>query len=134
MIVFTNITCIFTSTRQFSKEYKQKYKVCTGNIAQARGIMDKTTLIEDNFVKITSSLRSMDASVMEDKPLWTLTTLMSQIGGVLNLYSGISLIVVVECMELMYNLLTLPYRPRERIDGEDTSSSKENTTDMFNMV
>ncbi len=101
-----------------------------GNETAAKEILDKTTLIEENFLKITSYLQSMEATILEDKPQGTITSLMSEIGGILNLYSGVSLIVVIECLDLMYRLLALPWGARDHRKYVNEVPRQEQTAHM----
>ena len=67
-------------------------------------------LIKENFVKITIEERSCLSSRVEDSPKWKLAILLSQIGGILNLWGGISIVVLVELTVLVVKLIVYSRR------------------------
>ena len=73
--------------------------------AQALELQDKTTLIQDNFAKIDVFLASLTVFTMIDSAKMSVTDLFSSLGGTLNLYSGITFVVIIELIELFYMLI-----------------------------
>lgn len=64
-----------------------------------------STLIEDNFIKITVTATSLHFLTYEGVPAFTTTFLLSSLGGTLNLYAGITIIFLVEILEFILRLL-----------------------------
>lgn len=72
---------------------------------EASEMLDSMNLIERSFVKINMYLEDMTITHIKESPKVSLASVLSQVGGVLNLYIGISLVLVVEVLELFYHLL-----------------------------
>ena len=62
-------------------------------------------LIRKNFLKVSFYLRDKYESVMEEQPKIESVELSSQVGSILNLWSGITMVVIVELFELFYRLI-----------------------------
>ena len=91
--------------KQFSIYPEISKLVSNGNMTEAKRLLKQTDLIEDNFAKISVYLTTTNIVVIEDKPSTTLTDLFGGLGGTLNLYSGISFIILIELIDLLYNIL-----------------------------
>ena len=76
-----------------------------GNISEVNRLLHKSTIIEDNFLKLSVYLSSIDVVTVRDHVGVTPYDLLAKIGGILNLYSGISFILIVEVIDLIYNIL-----------------------------
>ena len=87
-----------------------------GNLTEAYKLLQETTLIEDNFIKLSVYLSSLDVVTVSDHVEVSSYDLLAKIGGTLNLYSGISFIPIVEFIDLFYNLLFPNQRKGERVD------------------
>ena len=110
---------------RFTKYQEIWNEIEAGNEAAAEEMLQQATGIEDNFVKVVGSLTTLSVAVIKDRPLLTLTSLMSQMGGALNLYSGISVIVAVECLELLYLLTKEMSKKLLKCSTEKTDSSSD---------
>ncbi len=77
-----------------------------GNKTKATSLLQQQNLIENNFVKFTFNPAAFHIIKLSDIPKTQLVDLFSSLGGTLNLYSGITLLVVVEIIELLWKLLT----------------------------
>ncbi len=87
----------------------------SGNKTTAKQLLRQTNLIEENFVKISVYATTENLVILEDKPKMTITDLFASVGGTLNLYSGISFILVIEIIDLLYKLLfDCPAKQREK--------------------
>ena len=80
-----------------------------GNSTEAKALLYQTRLIEDNFAKVSVFFTSTNVVAIEDKRSMSLTTLFAGLGGTLNLYSGISFIIIVELIDLFYRILFINY-------------------------
>ena len=76
-----------------------------GNTSAAKKIMQDDHLIENNFLKMRFLLKGTSVTFLEEEPAITFSTMLCLLGGILNLYSGVSLVVAVEILELFYHLL-----------------------------
>ena len=62
-------------------------------------------LIRSNFVDLTVSLKDYKYIALRDTPKVSFEGLISQLGGTLNLWSGISAIIAIEIIEFIYRLI-----------------------------
>ncbi len=76
----------------------------SGNETEALDLLSQTNLIENNFVKLKVFLEDLDITTLEDTPKMTGIAFLSELGGAMNLYIGINLILVVEFLELSCHL------------------------------
>ena len=60
----------------------------------------KANLIKSNFLKLSTHLEKFRVGLMEDTPKYTAASVISQLGGLLNLWSGITVYLFVELLEL----------------------------------
>ena len=60
----------------------------------------KANLIQSNFLKLSTHIHNFRVGRMEDTPKYNIASLMSQLGGLLNLWSGITVYLFVELLEL----------------------------------
>ena len=66
--------------------------------------MDNLTsydFVTDNFVRVNVYLSDMEVEVQEQQPSYRLSNLFSDIGGTLGLWVGLSLLTVVEFIQLV---------------------------------
>ncbi len=61
--------------------------------------------VERNFLSIIVSRPNFDIVRVEEKAVVTLTSLFSQIGGLLSIWVGITMICIVEVAELLLNCI-----------------------------
>ena len=80
--------------------------------------------ISRNFLKVHVHLDLQRVLEYEVRPEVSLTTFWSQIGGALNLWTGITVVVVIEVLELVYRVLMDCRRPNA------TESSTPHTRDQ----
>ena len=95
-----------------TKPYRERFKVFE-NIARDRNgsLRDSpqfrlaSELVGENFLQMSISLEDFKYVAMLDTPKLSLITLISQLGGTLNLWSGITAIFLVEVGELLFRIL-----------------------------
>ena len=80
-------------------------QVNSGNHTLAETMLKQTTLIEDNFVLLEYDSLSTKFLITENVAQVTIHDLLSQLGGVLNLYAGISMVLTVELIDLILSCL-----------------------------
>ena len=69
---------------------------------EAMQMLRDTTLIEDNFARVDFYLGSTTLVTMTDTKKYSQTDLFSTLGGTLNLYSGITFVIIIELFELLF--------------------------------
>ena len=97
-------------------------QVNSENHTLAETMLKQTTLIEDNFVFLEYDSMSTKFLITENVALVTIHDLLSQLGGVLNLYAGISMILIVELIDFMLSFLHHWFDNT----GESKMNSKDN--------
>jgi acid-sensing ion channel 2 len=60
--------------------------------------------ITDNFVRVNVYLSDMEVEIQEQQPSYLLSNLFSDVGGTLGLWVGLSLLTVVELLQLVARL------------------------------
>ncbi|ELT94929.1 hypothetical protein CAPTEDRAFT_192207 [Capitella teleta] len=78
----------------------------TKDVGATMNEVSKLKLIENNFLKFTVLTSGSSVNSVTDEPSMTVFTLMSQLGGILNLYTGITALLLIESIELLYNILS----------------------------
>ena len=68
-------------------------------------MLKQTTLIEDNFVLLEYDSLSTKFLIKENVAQVTIHDLLSQLGGVLNLYAGISMVLAIELIDFILSFL-----------------------------
>ena len=69
--------------------------------------MDNLTnfnIITDNFLRVNIYLSDMEVEIQEQRPSYPLSNLFSAIGGTLGLWIGLSLLTVIELVQLLARL------------------------------
>ena len=105
----------FYKTMIAPKNYKDAYSVYktissiydNGDHTEANQLLSSVNLIEDNFARVDVLINNDIVVSTVESPRITIYGLISEIGGLLNLYSGITLIVTLEMLELIYLLCPL---------------------------
>lgn len=93
------------------------------DVKHAKKLLRETDLIEDNFAKVSVYLSTTNIVVYRDKPSTTLTDLLASLGGTLNLYSGISLIIIVEIIDLFYGILFIRPNASQQVKQIDNKTA-----------
>ncbi len=70
----------------------------------------RSEMITSNFLRISAYLAKSTVTVKEDCIKYTGMSLLSQVGAIANLWAGITIVVVVEMVELLYRI-SLARRP-----------------------
>ena len=69
-------------------------------------MLRNTDLIHRNFLEISILLDAEQTTMMEDYPVLSLESLFGNMGGILNLWVGITFVTAVEIMDLLYVCLS----------------------------
>ena len=87
------------------------------------------SLIRNNFLKFSFYLRDNYYSITEEQPKIEIVELISQCGSILNLWSGITVIIFIEILELCYNLVRVLCNPEQsHTSAQVSGGSKESTS------
>ena len=69
-------------------------------------ILHSREVVSRNFLRVDIYLGSAKVDVFEDVPTLTLVTLISNLGGTLNLFAGITIVIIVEILDLLLTMLS----------------------------
>ena len=86
-----------------SKPYSDKFKILLKH--NSSRLHDARHLMEDNFVKINFILDSTHYYELKEVPKYTVFSFLGTLGGVLNLWTGITVVVVIEILETIINIV-----------------------------
>ena len=98
--------------------YSSVLQLFNSNISAAKKQVGKMTLIPENFIKFSLVQNQDDVRYIEDEEEYPLATLLANIGGAMSLWIGLTLMVLVEFFEFIFDLITLFFR-REKDDNEN---------------
>ena len=90
-----------------SKSYASRFAPEGENLTK-RGFTDfssKKDLFNENFVKINFEIDEGTYLEFQEIPKYTLSSFLGTLGGVLNLWTGITVVVVVEIIEVVVNMI-----------------------------
>ena len=99
---------IFYETHIKRKSYEDKFL----NFTEGRNVNDMNSnqlerlhkLIKRNFAKVRIKLDLGEIVVFKEIPQFTFTSFIGALGGILNLYSGISFLIVIELADFFINM------------------------------
>jgi hypothetical protein len=77
-------------------------------------IMDNLDLISNNFLQVNVLFDEEWPTMMTDQPAMTSEILASNLGGVLSLWLGVTIMAVFEFLELIYRLVLNNYSERKK--------------------
>lgn len=75
-----------------------------GHLQEAIKMLMNTQIFEQNFLSIIISRPNFDLERVEEKAVVSLTSLFSQIGGLLSIWIGLTFVCIVELVELGLNV------------------------------
>ena len=74
------------------------------NITEYSELLE-TDLIRRNFLQINVNMEKQGYTVVTDTQQWTFVSLAGSLGGILNLWIGITFVTFVEVCDLVYQLI-----------------------------
>ena len=86
--------------------YKDIEKLITTDNRKGFEKLRKTDLIRRNFLEISVLLQAEQTIMMEDYPVLCLESLFGNVGGILNMWVGISFVTAVEIMDLLWTCVS----------------------------
>ncbi len=121
------------------KPFANKFKIYANiskmvsdeNDMEAKELLDRTHLIRENFAKASVFLANDNLMIIEDRESMSLTDLLASLGGTLNLYSGISFILIVELIDFLYGLF---FVCPEKKEVKSSNGPKAQNTDSSSNI
>ena len=95
-----------------------------GNETQALDMLKASSLIEDNFIKVEILFSTKPVMAFESKEALNGVSFMSLLGGTLNLYAGITFVLLFELTELMVKLCQNGYKRYKQQQSAVSPSAK----------
>ncbi len=78
--------------------------------------MERKKIIQANFSKVVMYLSEWEFIFYKDTPKYTFGSMAGNVGGALNLWAGITVVVVVEILELILRMLIYDWSDRGKQD------------------
>ena len=88
-----------------NRSYEKHYRVLFENSNDSHGNRELFDKVTKHFLVVEMYMERLAALDIKDKPKFTPTSLMSHLGGALNLWAGITVVVLIEAIELCYEVL-----------------------------
>ena len=120
------------------RSYENHFKILDDIVSQIGDevevnstLMDRISSVKSlrqNFVKVKVKIRSMLVKKQEETPLVGIGTVVGSIGGILNLWLGVSFITLVEIIEVLIKYINRCFKS-DRDSGRDLNgTSAEDST------
>jgi len=124
------ITYLFNNSRFGNKfdEYLDLGNVSLTNTSAAQVLLkklDKEGLIRDNFLQLNVRFETSIYTEQRDVAAVPLDALGAQIGGVLSLWLGVTIILIFELCEFVFHLLVICYRAKKENKISDAYETDE---------
>ncbi|PAA75894.1 hypothetical protein BOX15_Mlig000989g3 [Macrostomum lignano] len=89
--------------------YGPVYREARRDPAKAEQMLKEIDYVQSNFIEIliNRGKSNFDIERIEEKAVISLTSLLSQIGGLLSIWVGLTFVCIVEIIELLYNIVTM---------------------------
>lgn len=106
---FDNFYYSIIENKPYAAKFEPVLDIITRNCSDSHDCEIKlekaTRILRNNFVRMTVRLTDQHVYILEDVKKTQISELLSNLGGALNLWSGITVIVILEILELIYRLL-----------------------------
>ena len=96
--IHQNFYDLYIANRSYEKHYRTLFKRPSSN----HELFHK---VSKHFLVVHTYLETITALDISDKPQLTGISFMSQLGGALNLWAGITVVVLIEFIEFCYEVL-----------------------------
>ncbi|PAA90410.1 hypothetical protein BOX15_Mlig007558g1 [Macrostomum lignano] len=89
--------------------YEPVYRMAQTNQTEANRMLREIDYVQNNFIEIliNRGKSNFDIERIEEKAVISLTSLLSQIGGLLSIWVGLTFVCIVEVIELLYNIVVM---------------------------
>ena len=105
------------------KVYEDIANISKFNDSEAKRKLDQTHLIENNFVHLKIFFKNNVVTTVRTKKMYDFDFLLGSIGGAMNFYCGITVIFLVEVVELIVNICVGFHTERRK--GNSVNDSNE---------
>lgn len=102
------------------------------NQSDVNDIIRASTLIRQNLIRLNIYLEDLSVVEFMQMPAYDLADLFADIGGTLGLWMGISVLTIMELVELIVSLVMLLFNSESNVSGE--SNCDEEQQEKQNMV
>ena len=99
-----------------NRSYERYYRTLFDNKKSSRQRKDLYDKVTKHFLVVQIYIESNAAVQVQDRPRHTTTSIMSQLGGILNLWAGITVVVAIELIEFCYEVVTDKFTRRSQAD------------------
>ena len=120
----------YISNRSYAKHYnslREPHRNTTTNL-------EIRSLIGRNFAGVQMYIDQTTMMEFNDRPQLPFIGFISQLGGALNLWAGITVVIVIELIEIIYELLAKKYSGKEETKGSDSNNSGSDEEKMEVLV
>ena len=99
--IHQNFYDMYIANRSYESHYRALFEQANDS-SRREELFKKVT---KHFLAVHVYWENLAAFEMQDKPQLTPTSFMSQLGGALNLWAGITVVVIIELVELCYEVV-----------------------------
>ncbi len=103
-IMYRNFYNSLIADKPYASQFSLLGKDCSENQCTAQELMEMDYLVSDHFTKVYIYLSSTSHTKLVDTPKLSIPALLAQLGGALNLWSGITVIVLVELLDFIFKI------------------------------
>ena len=115
--IHQNFYDMYIANRSYESQYRALFEQASASFHR-KELYEKVT---KHFLAVHVYWESIAALELQDKPQLTLTSFSSQLGGALNLWAGITVVVIIELIELCYEAVA-GWLGRKSPEKESTSA------------
>ena len=112
-------------TKRFADKFETLRSEASSNNVQSLNILNqllRRQLVEDNFVKIDFVINNRDYHEFTEVPKYSPCSFLGTLGGALNLSTGITVVVVMEMIELILNIISNATTGSQRKNSEEETN------------
>ncbi|PAA76178.1 hypothetical protein BOX15_Mlig021130g3 [Macrostomum lignano] len=102
--------------RRLKQIYDPVYTAVKDNPQKAEQMLGDIDYIQKNFIEILINRGKSNFEIerIEEKAVISMTSLLSQIGGLLSIWVGLTFVCIVEIVDMLYNIVTM-YNQQRRL-------------------
>jgi hypothetical protein len=104
----------------------------TGNVSATLYALGQNNWITKNFIMVEIIRAQLGVEIVADQQKTTGADLISTIGSLMNLYSGITVIIVVELIDFLYQLIiVIFFNQKEELDDKDKKKPPKDSENII---
>ena len=120
-VIHQNFYDLYIAGRSYEEHYRALFEQAT-DIRKRRDLYDE---ISNHFLAVHVYVETVAALDIRDKPQFTATSFLSQLGGALNLWAGITVVVIIEIIEFCYEVMAERFNRGSRAE-EKSAADQQN--------